>query len=265
MPIETSLPCCCPGIFFLAVGLSLTYAGYTKYKLVEKIKNTPTSKVRSAAAGLVELFGKAKCQEKLISPITKSTCTYWKVDAQYYYQTKNSSGWRTFYSDLSGKQFFLEDDTGKMLIDTKSAQVSIPPDFHFQGHLSDKAFFGLIPQQQLDAKVLAYLEENPNAEAAFKGQGGRLIRVYEYYIAEGNAVYVLGSAQPLEGASRAVAHENLIVRKNNIDKMMFISDSSETKIVGGNSLEAWIYLFLGLGITISALIVMLFGAGTIML
>jgi len=259
------LPCCCPGIFFLAAGLSIAYVGYTKYKLVEKIKNTPTSKVRSAAAGLVELYGKAKCQEKLISPITKSTCTYWKVDAQYYYQTKNSSGWRTFFSDLSGKQFYLEDDTGKMLIDPKSAQVSIPPDFNFQGHLSDKAFFGLIPQQQLDAKVLSYLEENPNAKEAFKGQGGRLIRVYEYYIAEGDSVYVLGSAEPLEGAHSEVAHENLIVRKNNYDKMMFISDSSEAKIVGSNSLESWVYLFLGLGITITALIVMLIGAGTLAL
>jgi hypothetical protein len=253
-----STPACCVLGFLLIFAIGLTYNGAKQYLFLEKIRNTPTSKVRSAAAGLVELFGKAIQKEKLVSPITKDKCVYWKVIAEYYYQTKNSSGWRKFFNEESTERFYLEDDTGKMLIEPKDAKIEIPYDFSFEGHLKDRTFFGLIPQKQLDKQVLDYLGENTLAKEAFQRMSNRRCRLREYYIAKNDNVYVLGNAEPLEGASSHVAHENLIVKKGNLEKIMYISDSSETKIAGKMNLTAWASLIIGLLLSFIFLVVMLF-------
>ncbi|MDD5172412.1 MAG: hypothetical protein PHF60_05245 [Candidatus ainarchaeum sp.] len=265
MAFETaaaSAPCCCISSFFLLMGLAMAGEGARQYFMVQKIRNTPTSKVRSAAAGLVELAGKAMPTAQGASPVTKTPAVYWKVLAQYYYQSRKHSGWRTFYSKSSKSRFYLEDDTGKVLIEPVDAEISVKPDFYFNGHLSDKTFFGLIPQKQLDAQVLRYLKENPDAEQAFKGQGGKLIRMYEYFVGPKDDIYVLGSAQPLEGAKSEVAHENLIIRKDKADKIMYISDSSEKAIVGGMSVMSWVYLILGGFMTAGAFLAVLFAVST---
>jgi hypothetical protein len=245
MKLIGAMPCCF-GFFFLIGSALLFNDALQQYLLGQKIRNTPTSKARAAAIGLVELSGKAKCPEKVISPITKSPCAYYEVCAQYYYKHKKSSGWRTFHRDESRNRFYLEDDSGKILVEPDKANVNIPADFTFQGTLNDKQFFGLLPSNQVDQKVLKYLEENPKAAEAAKGMSGKQLRFMEYYIAEGDPLFVLGSAEPLEGATSAVAAENLIVRKSARDKIMLISDSSEKKVLGVLSLKFYLEVLFGL-------------------
>jgi len=249
VPVEMKLigamPCCL-GFFFLFGSAVLFNDAFQQYLLGQKIRNTPTSKARAAAMGLVELAGKAKCLDKLVAPITKTPCAYYEVCAQYYYKHKKSSGWRTFYRDESGKRFYLEDDTGKVLIEPGSAKMNIAADFTFQGTLNDKQFFGLLPSNQVDKKVLDYLEANPKARDAAKGMSGKQLRFLEYYIAEGDPLFVLGSAEPLEGATSAVASENLIVRKNARDKIMLISEKSEKATLGVLGLKFYIEIAFGL-------------------
>jgi len=241
-----TLPFCCGGLFFLLFGGGLAYYGAQQYLLCQKIADTPTSKVRSAAAGLVELFGKAECKDKMYSPISKAKCAYWHIHAEYYQSRKNNSSWITFFTKSSSSRFYLQDDTGKMLVDPKDAQFSIAADFKSIGHMSNKALFGLLPQTQLDPAVLAWLETDPGAKAAFNSNSGRQLRVFESFIAEDDPLYVLGSAEPIPDAASAVHEETLVVKKNNFDKIMFISDSGEKHFLGNMRLGAIIYLALGL-------------------
>ncbi|MCI0503304.1 hypothetical protein L0Y65_01175 [Candidatus Micrarchaeota archaeon] len=245
MKLIGAMPCCF-GFFFLFGSAMLLNDALQQYLLGQKIRNTPTSKARAAAIGLVELAGKAKCLEKLTAPITKTPCAYYEVCAQYYYQHKKSSGWRTFYRDESGKRFFLEDDSGKVLVDPGSAKMNLSADFTFKGTLNDTQFFGLLPSNQVDKKVLDYLEANPKAKEAAKGMSGKQLRFMEYYVAEGDPLFVLGSAEPLEGATSAVASENLVVRKNSRDKIMLISEKSEKATLGVLGLKFYIEIFFGL-------------------
>jgi len=253
-PIFAGLPCCCGSLFFGVAGGIILYDAISQYLLSQRIRNTPTSKARSAAVGLVELSGKAKPLEKLTSPVTKSPCAYFEVVGQYYYKKKKSSGWRTFHHELSGKRFFLEDDSGRMLIEPQGASVRIASDYSFQGHLEDRMFFGLLPANQVDKKVLDYLEANPAAKQAALSHSGKNLRFLEYYIAEGDPLYVLGTAEPLEGASSAVANENLIVRKNPRDKMMYITDTSEKAALGQLALRYYVEMFFGLILAFQAVI-----------
>jgi hypothetical protein len=218
------------------------------------VKNTPTSKVRSAAVGLVELAGKAKCKTDIESPISKAKCTYWKIKAEWYQPGKHG-GWRDLCSAKSSEQFYLQDETGQMLIEPKDAEIDIPVDFTSNGYMSSKGFLGL-PQKALDQKVLDFLEANPDVKKKFQSYSGYDQRVFEYFIAEGDPLYVLGRAEPIAGASSEIAHENLIVKKGKFENIMYMSDSSEKKVIGNLSGSMWWGIGLGL---------ILFGIGLFLL
>ncbi|MGV8176976.1 MAG: hypothetical protein ACP5NX_04200, partial [Candidatus Bilamarchaeaceae archaeon] len=83
----------CFGSLFI-IGLALLAAGANQYLLRQKIKNTPTSKVRSAALGLAELFGKARAFGDMRSPLEGKTCAYWYVVMEEYRQSRKHSGWQ---------------------------------------------------------------------------------------------------------------------------------------------------------------------------
>jgi hypothetical protein len=244
--LPAAIPCCCPTLFFLAGGLAAAGYGLKEYRLVKKIEDTPTSKIRSAAVGLVEIKGRARCKDVLASPISGVKCAYYHVSAEYLHRSKNSDNWITFYSDSSSKQFYMEDDTGKMLLDPAGGQVSIKPDFSSSGNLSGKALFGLIGVKQLDKKVLDFLEANPTIKAAFQQHSGTTIRVYEYYIEDGDELYALGTAEPIPGASSAIGNENLLLHKGRGEGYMLVSDSQESRIVGSRKTTALISLGAGL-------------------
>jgi len=248
---------CCVGPGFLIFGLLMIYGGVTRYLLYQKISNTPTSKVRAAAVGLVELFGKAKCKDELSSPISKAKCIFWRITGEYYKSGKGG-GWKSLYKKESANQFYLEDDTGKMLVEPRGAEIDIPVDLQSTGHLTDKGFLGVLSQKKLDDRVLAHIDADAEFGKIMRGRAAEL-RVTEYYIAEGDPLYVLGSAVPIPGASSAVAHENLIMQQGNVEKFMYIGDSGESKVKdrmkGG---MFWMFL-LGIGLSCIGIFI-IFGA-----
>lgn len=218
----------CIGPFLLICGLAMLYAGVKKYLLLQRVNNTPTSKVRSAAVGLAEFHGKAFCKEHTESPITKKKCAYYRLTAEYYKEGKHG-GWRDFYSSASGKPFYLEDDTGRILVDPKDAEVDIPVDNSFEGRINPFSILG-ISQTKIDQKVIDFVNSAPpNIKSRFNSYAGHKMRVKEYFIAEGDELYVIGSAQPLEGAKSSIGHENLMIKKNPSEDFFYISDSTEKK------------------------------------
>lgn len=254
--------CCCIGPVFFLVGVGLIYYGTQRYLLMQKIKNLPTSKVRSAAVGLVELAGKAKCKDAMASPISKAKCIYWRVKGEYYYQHRKNSGWRDCYNKHSSMQFYLEDDTGKMLIEPKDGEVDIPSDLSSTGHLTDKALFGLLSQKQLDQKVLAYMNADSEFGNALRAHSGTNLRVTEYYIAEGDPLYVLGTAAPVAGASSAIANENLTVQKSKSDGILYVSDSGETNVLNKIMWSIPLPIIFGTVFAIGGIIASLSGVAT---
>jgi hypothetical protein len=258
MPLQfvgPTVPCCFGSLFFLFAGASAAGYGIKEYMLVRKIEDTPTSKIRSVAVGIIEIKGKARPEEKLTSPITRADCAYWRVTADYYQSSKNGGYWVTFHNESSGKPFYIEDDTGRMLVDPSGGEVSIKNDFVSEGSMSDRAFFGLIPVTQLDKKVLDFLDANPAVKARF--QAHSQIRVTEYYIYDGDELYALGSAEPIEGASSDLHSENLILRKGKSDQTMFVSDSEEAIVASRRKILAMISLAAGLCMLAVALIFIL--------
>jgi len=246
-----------PYLFFFG-GLVGLYIGLSTYLLLQKIKNTPTSKVQSAAVGLVELSGTAESREPAISPISKVPSAYYLVESQYYVKSRRSGHWHTFHTSLCKKPFYLKDETGKMLIDPTGVDVNIPPDNTFQGNMSGKKLFGLMDAKKLPVQVLDYINTlNSEDKQKFDGMQDRNLRIIERYLANGDPLYVLGTAEPVEGASSAIGSENLVVKKGKFDKVMIIADSGEKKILDSWGKTMFWSLLLGFIFSVIGLIMIL--------
>lgn len=86
--------------------------------------DTPTSKIRSAAQGYVELYGvlqehKASLQARL----TGKPCLWWRFKVEEYSSSDKRSAWRVVKSGSSEACFLLSDGTGECLVDPRGAEI----------------------------------------------------------------------------------------------------------------------------------------------
>ncbi|HLZ99201.1 MAG TPA: GIDE domain-containing protein [Steroidobacteraceae bacterium] len=86
--------------------------------------DTPTSRVRSAAQGYVELTGRGmmppNTQNK--APLTGIPCTWWRYKIEQRGANRSRS-WSAVQSGTSEESFLLDDGTGQCLIDPRGADV----------------------------------------------------------------------------------------------------------------------------------------------
>lgn len=98
------------------------WGGFHFLRLKRHIENTPTSKARSLAMGMVELQGRAVRKYALVSPVSQLPCVFYRL-RKYRRDSKNN--WRLSHSaDSSHVPFYLEDETGKVTIDPRGASIS---------------------------------------------------------------------------------------------------------------------------------------------
>ncbi|MEK6967437.1 MAG: GIDE domain-containing protein, partial [Nanoarchaeota archaeon] len=114
----------------VAFGCILFFKGFKWYMLKKTVEDTPTSKIRSLAMGFVEVFGKVVPYKILISPFSGAKCVYFRYWIDEWRKTgKNSYGWVTVKQGSEDNLFYIKDDTGKVLINPKGAEIDIPIDF----------------------------------------------------------------------------------------------------------------------------------------
>ncbi|WP_303720184.1 GIDE domain-containing protein [Malonomonas rubra] len=100
----------------------LVWSGFHFVRLKRQIENTPTSKVRSVAMGMVEIRGRAIRKYALISPMSHVPCVFYRLTK---YRREKNNQWRVSSSSSSDSvPFLLEDDTGKVEVDPFGCRVS---------------------------------------------------------------------------------------------------------------------------------------------
>ena len=115
-------------VLFTGAGFLLWKKSFQHARVMEDM---PTSKVRSAAQGFVELSGIQHALESapLSAPLTGSACTWWDYKIEKREQTRSSKGqdstrWVTVEKDTSVGFFNLKDDTGEILVNPIGADVT---------------------------------------------------------------------------------------------------------------------------------------------
>ena len=109
-----------------ATGIGSFASGLWSIKSLKKARyllDTPTSKIRSAAQGYVELYGELKEGESLLSsPLSGNSCVWWSfsIDKQVRDDRDNKS-WQQVEKGTSSELLCLNDGTGECWIDPAGA------------------------------------------------------------------------------------------------------------------------------------------------
>jgi len=160
-------------LFFLGAALCLGMC-FKMIWLKRFLENTPTSKVRSAAMGFVEICGTARRAYNVISPVGQWPCVYYRT--RRYRRRTDAQGHQTWHlvDDMrSGPiPFYVQDETGKILVDPDGAQIRVRHKHESFGGAGLVRLLGAPTEMDLDEK---YIEET---------------------IPEMATVYVLGTAKP---------------------------------------------------------------------
>ena len=224
----------------IVVGTVLLIGGIRQYFKKKMIENTPTSKVRSIAMGFVELAGKVAPEKEVMkSPFTNSDCVYYKYIVQEYRRSGKSSYWATIKSDSQCTNFYLKDATGQVLVDPQKAKIDIPYDFR-TGSVAG-------------APHLRNFLQTHKIRNTFLGFGKRM-RYTEYYLAPNDKIYILGSATSRPDSQNSVNNEDkILIKKGTLNKIFYISDSSEAEILKKYKWQVPLMVFGGLALALGGL------------
>jgi hypothetical protein len=106
-------------------GLFWFFKGFRIFREYRVLADTPEIPIRSMAMGLVDIHGKAKGQQTVLSPVTKTPCFFYKVDIERWVRDKDGGHWSHAATDAEGVTFYLEDATGKVLVDAHGAEYDL--------------------------------------------------------------------------------------------------------------------------------------------
>ncbi|HBD10632.1 MAG TPA: hypothetical protein DCZ13_00710 [Porticoccaceae bacterium] len=193
-----------PFFQFLLVALGLAgaaicslFSARGSFKKARLIEDMPTSRIRSASQGYTELIGLARRSgEQVLSPLSATSCLWWRYKIEKYQRVGRSSGWVTIESGVSDQAFLIEDETGQCLVLPKGASLTTLHKRQWRGrHRRPNKLPGPHPG-------LAWLN------VATVGMGSTY-RYTEYTIQEDDPLYILGHFESAEDGKRLLSADRI--------------------------------------------------------
>lgn len=160
------------------------------------MEDMPTARIRSAAQGYVELIGQALPPDvPLRAPLTGSLCAWYRFRVERCKGEGGNSGWEVEQQGVSDAQFWLDDGSGRCIVDPEGAEVRAR---------DKRTWVGAAPQ---------FVPESPGA-ALWSGDAEH--RYTEELILPGDRLYALGqfeSLDPLQASPQDDLRERVIALK----------------------------------------------------
>jgi hypothetical protein len=115
------------GLLVMGFGALLVYGGRQNYQKLRLLGAMPMTAIRSLGAGLVHILGKAVGEDRLVSPLTRQPCFYYQVIIER--PGGRGSRWAMCLRHTEHRRFYLEDASGKVLVDLHRAQLDVTQTF----------------------------------------------------------------------------------------------------------------------------------------
>ena len=201
-----------------AAGVSLFVYGLRVRAMQRIIEDTPTSTTRALPLGFVEVAGVAEPDgQPLSSPLSNQPCVFYHYRIQERRGDGRSKRWETVAEERSAEPFYLQDRTGRVLIvpmgaDTRLSREQVFSNY-WPGALPDHVAFAL---RRIGEPTASWL-------------GPRTLRCREAYLAPGDPLYVLGTAQENPAATGDDAARVYIGQHQ--DHRFLIADRSEKALL----------------------------------
>src|SRR3989304_7223062 len=99
-------------VLCFGAGPSFFSKGFRVYRKYRVLADTPVMPIRSIAMGLVEVHGKARADQCVLSPVSHTPCLFYKVDIERWQANSKGRGRRgPFKKDAAGGDFYPQDAT----------------------------------------------------------------------------------------------------------------------------------------------------------
>jgi hypothetical protein len=168
------------GVGFCA-GIGLFFYGFRLLQRRRLILDTPFSKIRSAAMGMVEVNGLAVGPYTIVAPITARPCYYYRTLVWEWKQRGKNKDWVKVAGESMHVPFFVDDNTGRMLVDPRGADLDLHRDF----------------EQEFCDSFFTTKDPAPVNVRSFLARHGIVtsnkIKVEEYCIKPKNSLFILGT------------------------------------------------------------------------
>jgi hypothetical protein len=168
------------GIGFCA-GIGLFIYGFRLLQRRRLILDTPFSKIRSASMGMVEVSGLAIGPYTMVAPITARPCYYYRTLVWEYKQHGKNKEWIKVAGECMHLPFFVDDNTGRVLVDPRGADLDLHCDF----------------EQEFCDSFFTTKEAAPVNVRSFLARHGittsNKIKVEEYCIKPKNSLFIIGT------------------------------------------------------------------------
>jgi E3 ubiquitin ligase len=168
------------GIGF-CTGIGLFFYGFRLLQRRRLILDTPFSKIRSASIGMVEVSGLAVGPYTMVAPITARPCYYYRTLVWEFKQSGKNKQWVKVAGECMHVPFFVDDNTGRVLVDPRGADLDLHCDF----------------EEQFCDSFFTTKDPAPNNVRSFLGRHGIVtnnkIKVQEFCIKPKNSLFILGT------------------------------------------------------------------------
>ena len=166
--------------FAIGGGLYFFFVGFRLLARKRLLLSTPTSKIRSAAMGLVEVNGVAAGPYTVPAPITGKPCFLYRTTAWQQREGKQKE-WEKVADETLHLPFFIDDSTGQLLIEPLGADLDLHRDFREE---YDKSFFS--SDLSVPPRVSSFLARHGIVPS-------RSLRVEEHLIKPEDPIFIAGT------------------------------------------------------------------------
>jgi len=240
-------------IILLLIGIFIFGFGFKRMNTRKIIQDTPSSKIRSMAIGLVEISGKAFVDKYLISPFSQSKCVYYKILIKEYRHVDKSSNWITIDEKEQRIPFWLKDETGQVTINPTGSEISVPVKNEYIKH-GEGVNIGINGIHIGVSKPIDYSNLtpiDPHKDFFVNTRNGDR-RFYEHYIGLGEQLFITGTA-----ATDPKTPGNIVIKEGDIEKTFIISDTSQKDLLKAMTLQTIALFACGALLMIAGVIVIL--------
>ncbi len=262
-------------------GISWFFKGFRVYREYRVLADTPEMPIRSIPMGVVEIHGKAKGEKLVNSPVTNTPCHFYKVDIEKYEKdSKGRGSWRHYKTDADGVLFYLEDSTGKVLVDAHGAEYDLVQTARREtarGTIGLTTLFGGARNPNLAARqtvsdqgLVAYAESlrSTGGSSAWASLGQVALgglsfgsgvsgsyRFTEYCILQDHWYDITGTCA--ENPKPLDEHDRNLIKKGENEPTFLISWRSEKEVEGNLRRRAMKHIFGGAALAVVCLAVLL--------
>jgi hypothetical protein len=230
-------------IIIMIVGIVILFFGFKRWKKYHLIIDTPTSKIRSMAMGLVEIIGVITRSSYIRAPFSNSECVYYyyKIEEYRRHTHTNSKGhthttyrWDTIDSGQRRVPFFVNDQTGEAYVYPNEADITAPLQQMYYQYARHYGLFDMIigslrdwdsgRSNYLDTGAWQLVPYNSRVHSNFHASVGDR-KYYEYFLNPGLRLYIMGTA-----ANDQNAPNNVVIKKGENEPTFMITYKSEEEL-----------------------------------